>query len=319
MPFLGGAFLAYIVFPLYKILTKYMPTILASLLAVSTFVLSFMVLFLWWMPLAIEEIGAFIEILPARFEELMIWLATLKQKYAMSFNFLSMDSLARIPWTHFWQGFEMVVSSVVGGGVAILNIFGFLFITPVLAFIILSDLALLQKWFSSWIPPYLQPAVFQAMATLDHAFAVTLRGYGLVILVMIFYYSFVFTLLDIPFSFALAVLNGVMILIPFIGVTVGFVASLMAVSFDMTMSLWLLLVFALGNGTESLYLTPRYVGGASGVHPLFFLFVVFFAGSVAGLMGAMLAAPLAAIMVAFMQLGAQLWKESPLYQKKKAS
>ena len=327
MPFVLGAFVAYVMTPLFLRLCRSMSAVAAALMAVTVFFIVTYVLMLGWLPLVLAELAQFIASVPDQLEQarqiIARWVIYGKQQGVIHDNLFSAQQglvwLKAIPWNSLWDGGSFLFQSLLTGGMALLNLFGFILITPIIAFMMLQDREAIVAWVHKMIPPRLRQSLGHAATMLDDALATTVRGYGTVILIMSLYYSLIFSLLGVPFALALAFLNGVLILIPYLGFVAGVLVASLAVSFEMNIVMWLLPLCVAGNMVESFYLTPRYVGLASGVHPLLFLFMVFFGGAQAGLVGAIIAAPVAAVLVVFGRMAGEFWRCTDFYVRKKSS
>ena len=64
-----------------------------------------------------------------------------------------------------------------------------------------------------------------------------------------------------------------------------------------------LVVFLIVQMVEGYYLTPKIMGGRTGLHPMMIIFAIFFWGTaLGGIMGMILAIPLTAFLVVFWRL-----------------
>lgn len=109
--------------------------------------------------------------------------------------------------------------------------------------------------------------------------------------------SFVaYLLIDLPNAVALAIVAGLMELVPIIGPFLGAIpAVIVAYTVDPTKVLWVLLATIIIQQLENNLLVPRVMKKSVGVNPLVTLLALSAFGSLFGLLGAVVAIPLAAI------------------------
>jgi predicted PurR-regulated permease PerM len=74
-----------------------------------------------------------------------------------------------------------------------------------------------------------------------------------------------------------------------------------------------LLVFAVGQSAEGMYLTPKLVGDKIGLHPVVVIFAVLAGGQLFGFLGILLALPAAAVINVLVRRAHQSYRQSELY------
>jgi predicted PurR-regulated permease PerM len=122
------------------------------------------------------------------------------------------------------------------------------------------------------------------------------RGLVLLSLIVGGLYLAAFLLIGVPNALLLAIIGGVMEVIPLIGPFLGILpAFLIVVALDPSRLLWLIAAFAVIQQTESSYLTPRVMKATADVHPIITLLSLTAFGSLFGVLGALLAIPLAMV------------------------
>jgi predicted PurR-regulated permease PerM len=106
-----------------------------------------------------------------------------------------------------------------------------------------------------------------------------------------------YLLLDLPFALGLALVAGVMELIPYIGPVLGALpAILVAYSIDPVKAIWVIVATIIIQQLENSLLVPRIMRRSVGVHPLVTLLAIISFGLLFGVVGALVAIPLAAIL-----------------------
>ena len=123
------------------------------------------------------------------------------------------------------------------------------------------------------------------------------------------------TLLGVQNSLALAVLAGLLELVPNVGPVIAAVVAIAVALFQPTNYLglpsWQFALVVLGlmiviQQLENHLLVPRIVGGVLDLHPLLVIVAVFMGASLAGILGAVLAAP---IVASLKVLGSYAWRK----------
>ena len=125
-----------------------------------------------------------------------------------------------------------------------------------------------------------------------------IRGQGLVCLILSVFYSFTLYLTDINFGILLGLFAGLISFIPYVGAFLGGGLTLILglAQFGFSNELFLLIViFISGQLIESYYLTPKFVGNAIKLNPMWIMFALLTGAHLVGFTGILLSLPLAAI------------------------
>jgi predicted PurR-regulated permease PerM len=145
-----------------------------------------------------------------------------------------------------------------------------------------------------------------------------LRGMVIVISIMSAFYSIGLTIIGIKGAVALGVFTALMIVIPYIGITLGLTLAVLSAILQFgigTELVAVLIIYGIGQLLEGFFLTPRLVGERIGLHPVVVLFALLLFGKLFGFFGVLLALPISAVSLV---LGQYLWSvytQSSWYQK----
>lgn len=215
-----------------------------------------------------------------------------------------------------------LVGGLAGGlaqrGVAVINLLGLLFLTPVVTFYLLRDwpkvLASIDR-----ILPRDHAATIRALARESNAaVAGYLRGQGLVCLCLGTTYAIGLTLVGLQFGIVIGLIAGLISFIPFVGTLVGaFLSVGMALAQfppDWMGVAKVALVFVLGNLLESNLLSPKLVGDRVGLHPVWIMFALLAGGSLFGFTGVLLAVPVSAVIGVVVRHLMTRYRDSTLYR-----
>ena len=168
------------------------------------------------------------------------------------------------------------------------------------------------------VPIRAQETVHHLAMHTDGLLSQYLRGMIIVISIMSVFYSAGLSLIGIKGSVALGVFTALMIVIPYIGITLGLtLATLSAIlQFGIGSELiGVLILFGIGQLLEGFFLTPRLVGERIGLHPVAVLFALLLFGNIFGFFGVLLALPISAVSLVLVQYLWSVYSQSSWYQK----
>lgn len=168
------------------------------------------------------------------------------------------------------------------------------------------------------VPLRAQETIHHLAMHTDGLLSQYLRGMIIVISVMSAFYSIGLTIIGIKGAVALGVFTAIMIVIPYIGITLGLTLAVLSAILQFgigTELVAVLIIYGIGQLLEGFFLTPRLVGERIGLHPVAVLFALLLFGKLFGFFGVLLALPISAVSLV---LGQYLWSvytQSSWYQK----
>jgi predicted PurR-regulated permease PerM len=122
------------------------------------------------------------------------------------------------------------------------------------------------------------------------------RGQGTLALIVGLAAFVSYGLIGLPYTLVLAIIAGIMEMVPIIGPGLGAIpALLVALTVDPGKAVWVVVATAVIQMAESIWLVPRIMNNSMGVNPIIILLSLITFSSIFGLPGALLAIPLAAI------------------------
>ncbi|MBV9553110.1 MAG: AI-2E family transporter, partial [Alphaproteobacteria bacterium] len=142
------------------------------------------------------------------------------------------------------------------------------------------------------------------------------HGQALVCLILALYYGTTLSFAGLESGLALGLLIGVLAIIPILGGATGFVLALgLAASQYGTWRevIIVCIIFAVGQGVESNFLTPKLVGDRINLHPVWVLFALFAGGTLFGLVGIVFAVPAAAVIGVLVRFALLRYRRSVVY------
>lgn len=259
----------------------------------------------------------FSQIIPLVIEQLRLVQANLPQfiadfqtQYPNVFNFFGNVNLSGALKDFFnpENGGATVVTRTVG----IFNgLFAFLTVL-VVSFYLVAQEKSMKELIRSVLPPSKQEFAMQLVTKIQHKMGLWVLG-QLILSVFIFVFSFFgLTILGVKYALVLALLAGLMEVVPYIGPTLSAVpAVFFAFLQSPTLALGVLILYILIQKTESYILVPKVMQKTIGASPLVILLSLLIGFKLAGVLGLLLAVPLAgAITVTIAEFAGESGKET---------
>jgi predicted PurR-regulated permease PerM len=322
LPFVAGATMAYLLNPLAHQMAQWkVPRgITAVVLILGFFALIALILVLV-VPLVQDQVSTLIRRLPewttALRGRLDVWLEQFNKEYGLSV--LGLPELGLPNADQARQALTWVigvVTQVLTGGLALVNLLSLLFITPVVAFYLLRDWDALVARLDSYLPRQSAAVIRMQIREIDRTLAGYIRGQATLCLVLAVYYAAGLGLVGLEFGLMVGVLTGTLSFVPYVGALIGGVTALglALLQFDnWTPIILVAVVFFSGQIAEGYLLQPILVGDRVGLHPVWVIFALLAGGSLFGFLGLLLAIPVAAVIGVLLRFGIQRYLESPLY------
>ncbi len=198
----------------------------------------------------------------------------------------------------------------------IILMFANLVIIPVVMFYLLRDFDLINEKLLKLVPPRFQEKTKDIVLEIDQVLSRFVRGQLVVAGLMGTMYSIGLFLCDTPMSLSLGMMAGLVNLVPYLGLVLGFVPS--ALLTYMHTQEWMPVlavagVFGVVQALEGMVITPQVVGDNIGLHPVAVILAVLLGGELFGLVGMILGVPGVAVLNVLMSRGIVQYKSSSFY------
>ena len=168
------------------------------------------------------------------------------------------------------------------------------------------------------VPVRAQETVHHLAMHTDGLLSQYLNGMVIVISIMSVFYSVGLSIIGIKGAVALGIFTALMIVIPYIGITLGFSLAILSALLQFGPQheiIGVLALYGLGQFLEGFVLTPRLVGERIGLHPVAVLFALLLFGKLFGFFGVLLALPISAVSLVLVQYFWSVYTQSSWYQK----
>lgn len=321
LPFIAGMVLAYFLDPVADNLERIgMPRPVATLFILGLSILVLVLALFLLVPVLIDQVGNFAANLPGimtslvtRFNEAAPdWLKDMLQQSGDNLPTSASDFAGRAAgWI------ATLLTSILTGSLALVNLLSLLVVTPIVAFYLLTDWDRMVARVDSWLPrPHVE--TLRGLAReMDDAMAGFIRGQAVVCLLLGLFYAVGLSLAGLNFGLLIGLGAGLLSFIPYVGSFVGFVLSI-GVAIVQFWPNWahilaVAAIFALGQFIEGNFLSPKLVGNRVGLHPVWLMFALFAFGYLFGFAGLLMAVPLAAAVGVLTRFALRKYLTSPFY------
>ncbi len=321
LPFIAGIVLAYFLDPLADALERMgLPRLAATLVILLFSVLVLVVGLVLVVPVLSDQIGKFASDLPAllqalsgRFNELAPqWLKELLAKSETNIQ----GSLSELA-TRAAGWIVTLLSSILSGGMALVNLLSLLVITPIVAFYLLIDWDHIVAKVDGWLPREHVETVRGIARDIDTAMAGFIRGQGTLCLLLGAFYAIALSFAGLKFGLAIGLVTGFLSFIPYAGAITG---GVLAIGIALVQfwpefgGIFLVAgIFVAGQFIEGNFLSPKLVGQSVGLHPVWLMFALFAFGYIFGFVGLLLAVPMAAAAGVLVRFALRQYLASRLY------
>ncbi len=317
LPFIIGLALAYLLDPIAdRLEAAGLSRVLATLLITLVAVIVVLILIAVLIPLLIGQLVGLAEELPEYLQQL--------QKFAETWlpSVMHEGSLPGEMVNHlvdFISGRSAELArSVLSVAFTIVDILIIMVVAPVVAVYMLLDWDRMISAVDSWLPRDHRSTIRSLVQEVDTALASFVRGQISVCAILAIFYAAALMLVGLKFGLVIGVVAGALTFIPYVGAVLGGFLSIGLALFQFWGSPVLIgavaLVFIVGQALEGNFLTPKLVGKAVGLHPVWLIFALSVFGALFGFTGLLLAVPLTACIGVFSRFGLRQYLSGRLYR-----
>ena len=301
LPFAAAFFLAYALDPVVSRFEKFgLSRAMATTVVTGVLALVIVTVFLVVIPFLIDQSLAFAARAPAIAEQLRLMLvqSVLADRLRGLVDLQDISGHLSTIMGSAGEWLASLARSLLSGGRAIFGLVSLLVFAPIIAIYLLIDWKQMLKVLDDLVPPSYRPLVHEIVCDIDRSLTGFLRGQSLICLFLGLWYAAGLALVGLNFGVLIGSVAGFLSFVPFLGSAGGLLVGLGfgLVQFwpDYLPIVGVLAVFTSGQVLEGNILSPRIVGGAVGLHPVWLMFSLFAFGSMFGFLGLVIAVPLAA-------------------------
>ncbi len=272
-------------------------------------------------PLLAEQIRVLIHLLPQWIEwfsaTALPWLAAKFGFELTDFDPSQFSSVLKDYWKEISTATFKVMNYVSRGGMAVAALLTNILLIPVVTFYMMRDWDPLVRAIHDLLPRNIEAEVSRMTIDVDDVLGAFFRGQLIVMLALGLIYSAGLSLVGIELAVLIGLGAGLLSIVPYLGSIVGVLVAAGAAIYqfqDIFHLLMVLLVFAVGQTAEGMYLTPKLVGDRIGLHPVAVIFAVLAGGQLFGFLGILLALPVTAALNVLVRHMLQKYRQSELYK-----
>lgn len=296
IPFALAFIIAYIVSPLKYWLEHYLNKTVASFLSILCFVICISSILVLISPIIIKQLQNFISTIPTYAAKIEILINQFNNNYFLK------EKLETGQYLSFLEPFS---KNLINAGNEIINN-GILFFNSLFNIILVLVISFYMSMEFKKIKLFLLKVTKKVnfhdfpklIEEIDVVLSRFIRGQGSVCLILSIFYSITLFLIGIKFGILLGIFAGLISFIPYVGAFLGggFTLILGFSQFGFSNELlFLLIIFILGQLVESYYLTPKFVGDAIKLNPMWIIFALLTGAHLSGFIGILISLPIAAI------------------------
>ena len=316
MPFVAGMILAYLLDPLVDRVEKIgIRRSFSTFFVLTIFFVCSVGSSLLLLPVILNQLSNLTSFLPTLISNLEPFI---RQARSLVDNAIKADNNNQLPLPVAdilnWAG--GFLTEIISSSLAFANLLSLIIITPIVAFYLLRDWDLIIKKVKSWMPIAQKVRIVEQVSKVDRSLSALVRGQGTVCLILALYYSVSLTAVGLQFGILIGIFSGIVSFIPFVGAILGAIFSIgfSIIQFDTYTPIFLVAgIFLVGQVVEGNFLTPKLIGEAVGLHPVWVIFALLTGATLFGFLGVLLALPIAVVVAVLIRFSLSSYLESEIY------
>jgi len=319
-PFVGSFVIAYLLSPLVQKLHQKtsMPRWLVSLILVLIIFLLFVLIWVTLIPLIYDQVANFALNIPKYKIFIQENVYPVIEKHVQNFDpkyVLKLKKNLDNAFTIFFQGGIDLLNKIWKSGYAVINIITTIFLVPLVSFYMIRDWDKMYENVMDIMPAKNKERIKKLFRDINSALSGFIRGQLNICFILSIYYSIALSLIGLKYGVFIGITTGLVSFIPFIGLTSGFITSLIVSYFqdsNLHGVIMVCAVFGVGNLMESL-ISPKIVGNKIGLHPVWVMFALIVGATTLGFFGMFVAVPVAAIIGVLLKFIIEMYKNSDFF------
>jgi predicted PurR-regulated permease PerM len=199
----------------------------------------------------------------------------------------------------------------------IFSLLGYVVLTPVIAFYLMRDYPRIAAGLDGLIPPD-RTTERSFLREYDQLLSSYLRGQVTVALIIGLLTGVGLWIAQFPYAFLLGSITAVLGLVPYVGLVLSLIPALAIALTTGAVGISLLkvaIVFGVTQGLEGAVISPRVLGGSTGLHPVWILMAIAFGGFFFGFVGLLIAVPVAAGLKLLVSRSVDRYRSSAFFQR----
>lgn len=206
------------------------------------------------------------------------------------YNYISSDLVRSLP-NH--------IFSFIDKSVNLVSIIMFVFMTPIVIFYILKDWNKFEKSFKNMSKKLTTPSFEKMLTPINSRLGEYIRGQLVVCVILAILYTIGLFCIGVDKFVVCGITSGILSIVPFFGPVIGLITTLanalhsLASTYHCVSVIALYVVIPL---IDSNFITPKFIGKSTGIHPAWLLFSICGCASVFGFSGILISIPMAVVL-----------------------
>lgn len=195
------------------------------------------------------------------------------------------------------EAFNNTLSSI-SSAVSIITMIAMTLITaPVILFFMLKDGHQLRPYIAQFAPQRWQASFSKLLYDINYALASYIRGQITVAFWVGIMFTIGYSIIGLPYGYALAILAGLLNLIPYFGTMIAIIPVIViGIMTSFSMLVKILVVFSIEQLIETRLISPYVMGNKLELHPITTILLLIGASAVWGLWGVIFGIPIYAVL-----------------------
>lgn len=300
-PVIAGVIIAFLLQGMVDRLKKWGVHHLVAVSIAFTFLITLVAVFiLVVLPILWQQLIRFLGELPRMVQSFQSTLFLIPEKYPTLITTQQMHDAVDISSTQVSHLGQKLISVSLAGFPVIAAVVVYLILVPILVFFFLKDSRLILNWLGRFLPKR-RPMMRRVWKEMNQQAANYVRGKVIQIFIVMVAAYVSFTFLHLHYATLLAIIVGVLVLIPYVGVAIASVPVFAVGYFQWgwgTDFAYLLFIFAAIHVIDGNVLVPLIFSEAVNLHPVAIILAVLVFGGIWGFWGVFFAIPLATLVKA---------------------
>lgn len=312
-PVFASIVIAYLLQSVANILVRLkMPKLAAVLIVYSAFLGLFLgVIFILW-PIIWDQLLRLFEEFPSMVTSFQHELYLLPEKFPQYLTKETIDGWVTGFLVQVKQSGKILFTLSLASLPGVLVLVVYLVLVPLMVFFFLKDHRIILRWFKRFLPEDRQ-LLAQIWKDVHKQIGNYIRGKGAELIIVGIVTFLAFYWFHLRYSALLALLVGLSVLIPYIGIVLVTIPVMLVAFFQWGIGdqfMYLLIVYGIIQTLDGAILVPLLFSGVVSLHPLAIIIAILVFGGWWGLWGAFFAIPLATVVKAIMEEWPQNYKTS---------
>ena len=303
-PVLASIVIAYLLEGLVRMQTRIgINRLVASIITFIIFLVSYLVMLFWLMPLLSAQVTQLLQQLPNMLAAGQQSLLALPEKYPKVITENQVREVMVIIRSELGGTAQYVLTKSLASVPGLIAIAVYLFLVPLLVFFFIKDKDKILNWISGFLPRERSLSI-RVWNDVNKQIGRYVRGKAWEIIVVWSVTYIVFALFGLQFAMLLAVLVGLSVIIPYIGAAVVTIPVMLIAFFQWGWApetAWVIIAYGVIQALDGNVLVPLLFSEVVNLHPVAIIGAVVFFGSLWGVWGVFFAIPLATLIQAIIK------------------